>query len=132
MHLDSYGSGSFHRVSTGNSTYLGYSGSIFSIGFAYASGNMTAIFSASVYYGDSYGVASISIEQNGVTIFDATFDIEFSNHKFGRLSNPDISYAQSNTTSFLENCAEISLVSAREASNNCTTYLQSNGFDPIF
>ena len=126
------GSTSYYFVSTGSNTNLGYDSKYDEFIIAFTDSNsldVTALYTFS--YQAVYGSGMFKIEDSGTTMFEAYIDVYFSNHSYNNSSLNSISVNRY-SSSANEYIAALIVLSAKNAANNCATFLSSAGLPYIF
>lgn len=124
-HLDTYGSGSYNNVETGDGSTLGYSGSYFYVGYSSYSDGLFSAVAVNFTYGASYGYATFEIEDNGVVMYRGNMTAYVSGHEYSSLSLNSISICRYTTDAQLEAVAALSILATKFAINNASDYLSS-------
>lgn len=132
QHLNTYGSGSYHNVETGNGSTLGYSGSYFYVGYSSYNDGMFSAIAINFSYGASYGYATFQIEDNGILMYSGNMTAYVSSHKYSSLSLNSISVCKYSTDSELEAVALLSILASKFAINNASDYLYEWGLSYIY
>ena len=131
-YLNSNGSGTYHNVSTGQNTTLGYSGSYFMPGFALNNGTMTIALAATFTFGSTSGTGTIVLRDNGTTTFDASLSLRTSNHYYYEYT---ISRTNVNKYTSTEDYASIITIIYQATSmaiNNASNFLEYQGLPYIW
>ena len=134
-HLNTYGSGTYHIVSTkyrneGTSS-LGYGSAGFLIGFT-SSGDLTVNFVIQTQYGDTRGTGLMEIISNGVSMFKCSYNIYFSNHNLSNMTVNQLFYSYYTTDEELSYVATLAVLASEYAVIDCTDYLESNDLSYIY
>ena len=131
-HLDTYGSGSYNNVETGDGSTLGYSGSYFYVGYSSYSDGLFSAVAVNFTYGASYGYATFEIEDNGVVMYRGNMTAYVSGHRYSSLSLNSISICRYTTDAQLEAVAALSILVTKFAINGASDYLSSWGLPYIY
>lgn len=129
-YLDSYGSGSYHIVSTGSGTTLGYSGSYFYLSYTDFENGFTV--AGNFAYGDSYIYCSFELTYEGMTVYKGTTRAYVSGHKFNYLNGTNISVCLITDDETLLAAAQLTNAAIKVAIDNCSDYLYSKGLPYIY
>ena len=130
-YLQTHGYGEFNLVSTGRDSSLGYEDGLFYIDYIHEEGSIECQFAASFCYGSSIGTGVFKVYYNGMKAFEVSITIHTSGHYFSNLSNAHISY-NILPSDVMENVANLTFISAREAVNNATNYLENHNLGYIW
>lgn len=132
QHLNNYGSGTYHNVSTGGNTTLGYSGSYFYLGYASSGNGFDFVMSMNFTYGSSGAYASLYIYQYDVLVYKGNYYVTFSNHRYGYFSIISVDYTSLQATSSIASAINtIASETFSSAVNNTSSYLYNYGLPYI-
>lgn len=132
QHLDNYGSGSYHNVSTGTGSTLGYSGSYYYVGYSNTGDGIYSAIVVNFGYGDSYGYATFQIYEDSTKTYEASMRAYVSNHYYQKLELISISVCRYTTDDQLTLVATLSMLAAQYAIDRASNYLANYGLPYIW
>ena len=131
QHLNNYGTGTYHSVSTGTGSTLGYKGSYFYCSYQ-NSDSLSSTFAANYYPGDNYLISTFEIKDGSTTTYSASQYIYISNHVVSNMTVGTIEICRYTTDSQLELVAALSMLAAQYAVNRASQYLENHGLPYIW
>ncbi len=131
-HLDAKGTGSYHDVSTGTNSTLGYSGANFFVGSYAVTSSLVSSAAVVFSFGSTEGTAALVIKSGSMTTYSATYACYTSNHVYSSIDVTAISVCVYSSKSDLTSIAQISIYAIELAVNAASRYLSSNGLPYIY
>ena len=131
QHLNSYGSGSYHSVSTGEGSTLGYQGSSFYVSYQ-NNGSLYSIFTATYQPGSSYFYSDFEVRDGSTTTYQARQYVYVSNHVVSDMQLDTLITCRYTTDSQLELVVMLCSLAAQYAINRASRYLEDYGLPYVW
>lgn len=128
-YLSKNGYGTLHLVETSSYSYLGYDkDKKFFMYFSYNGCTFSSLFN----YLDSSLFSNITFKSNSVTLYDADWYLNVSNHEYKSMTCIEINSLASTDDSYLESCVALTINSAELTIIYTNNYLKTNNLPYIF
>lgn len=132
QHLNTYGTGTYHKVTTGPDSNLGYSGSYYYVDYSNNSGGLDSQIAINFTYQNTIGYATFRIYDGITKMYEGNMRAYVSGHYFNRLEMINIVVTKYTTDEQLTLVATLSLLAAQYAIDRASNYLSNNSLPYIW
>lgn len=130
-HLNSYGSDSYHNVSTGEGSTFGYKGSSFYVGYK-NNGSLNSIMTGSYDTSADYFLGNFEVRDGSTTTYEAYFEIIISNHLVSTIQLTNLVTCRYSTDAQLTLVAQLNSLAVQYAVNRASRYLENHNLPYIW